>query len=76
MLTSIIARISEEDLPTVEKALTDKLGKGQYTYSVYADSSVKDVLSIVWKDTPLKDNPKYLNNIKKIYSEASKASLN
>jgi len=70
MLTSIIAKISEEDLDTVEEELTDELGKGQYTYSVNADSSVKDVSSIVWQDMLLKDKPEYFNRIKKVYSKS------
>jgi hypothetical protein len=70
MLSGFAAKISEEDLDTVEKNLTNELGKGHYDYSVNWDSSVKDVLSIVWCDTFLKDKPEYLERIKKVYEAA------
>lgn len=69
LLSGYIAKISQEDLDTVEKNLTDELGQGQYNYSVSSDSSTKDVLSLTWHDTFLKDKPEYFERIKKVYSE-------
>jgi hypothetical protein len=69
LLSGFIAKISQEDLDTVKMNLTDELGEGQYDYSVNADSSINDVLSIAWHDTLLKDKPEYFERIKKVYSE-------
>ena len=65
--TGIRVLVNEGDLDVVEKAITEKLGEGQYSYS-YEESFLKQtVISVRWDDVLFEGQPELINRVKEIY---------
>lgn len=69
-LTTITAKVKDDDIDTVDKRLTKELGEGNYKYSQNQDSSNRDILSVHRCDTFVKDDPDLYDRIKKVYLDA------